>query len=151
MLNPPPGRIAQLLKDIKTIVILGAKDAAGQPVDRVGRYLIQAGYRVIPVHPKRKNVWGLTTYTSLAELAADLAGDLPHAPVDCVNLFRASQYCEAHAKEALAALPNVPQLFWMQSGIRSPEARKLMEDAGATVVEDECLMVVHKQLVAGQL
>lgn len=144
MLNPSPSQLAPLLQSVRTIAVLGAKDAAGQPVDKVGRYLIEAGFTVIPVHPKRKNVWGLTTYTSLAELAEAR----PDVQVDCVDLFRASQFCADHAKEALA-LPNVPKLFWMQSGIRNAEARTLMENAGASVVEDECLMVVHKRLKAG--
>lgn len=60
-------RLRAALAEAKTIAIVGAKDKQGQAVDDVGRYLIAAGYRVIPVHPVRKNVWGLNTYASLAE------------------------------------------------------------------------------------
>lgn len=45
----------KLLKDVKCIAIVGAKDVPGQPVDTVGRYLIEAGYTVFPVHPVRKD------------------------------------------------------------------------------------------------
>ena len=56
--------LAALLGQVKTIAIVGAKDKPGQPVDRVGRYLIEAGFTVIPVHPKRTSVWGLAAYIS---------------------------------------------------------------------------------------
>ena len=129
--------LAAIMRNAKSIAVLGAKDKAGAPVDRVGRYLIEAGYTVIPVHPKRSNVWGLPTYPSLA--------DIPQQ-VDIVDLFRAPQYCPEHAQEVLA-LPVKPACFWMQSGISSPEARQLLDGAGIAVVEDRCLMVDHQQLL----
>ncbi len=128
--------LRRLLIDVKTIAVVGAKDAPGQAVDRVGRYLIKAGYDIIPVHPVRKNVWGLTTYASLA--------DIPRQ-VDMVNVFRAPQYCLEHARETLALSP-LPKAFWMQLGIRNEEAAKLLAEHGISVVEDACLMVDHAQL-----
>ena len=128
--------LRRLLGDIRTIAIIGAKDAQGQAVDRVGRYLIKVGYDVIPVHPVRKNVWGLTTYASLA--------DIPR-PVDLVDVFRAPQYCPDHAREALAMSPR-PKVFWMQLGIRSQEAAALLAEQGVIVVEDACLMVDHARV-----
>ena len=130
--------LAALLGEVKTIAVLGAKDAPGQAVDIVGRYLISAGYRVIPVHPKRTGVWGLTTYQSLA--------DIPEA-VDLVDVFRAAEACPAHAAETLRLQPR-PRCFWMQSGIASAEARKILAGSGILVVEDSCLMVDHRNLLA---
>lgn len=129
--------LAALLGEVKTVAVVGAKDAPSQPVDRVGRYLISAGYEVIPVHPKRKDVWGLRTYVSLAEVPVR---------IDLVNLFRASQFCPRHAEEVMA-LPVRPKGFWMQLGIRSPEARKILEPSGMVVIEDLCLMVEHARLL----
>ena len=128
--------LRRLLGDIRTIAVLGAKDAPGQAVDRVGRYLIKVGYDIIPVHPVRKNVWGLTTYASLA--------DIPR-PVDMVNVFRAPQYCLEHAREALA-MSRPPKVFWMQLGIRNDDAAKLLAERGVIVVEDACLMVDHARV-----
>ena len=130
-------RLRTLLAEAKTIAIVGAKDKPGQPVDGVGRYLIAAGYTVIPVHPVRKEIWGITTYSSLA--------DIPF-PIDIIDVFRAPAFCPAHAQEA-AALPSTPNLFWMQLGIRSAEARKLAAKAGMAVIEDACIMVEHKRLL----
>lgn len=121
-----------------SVAVIGAKDIAGRPVDRVGRYLVQQGFRVYPVHPVRKNVWGLTTYKDLR--------DIPE-PVDIVNVFRASEYCAGHALEALERIP-LPKLFWMQLGIFSEEARKLLAGQGIIVVENACLMVEHARLLA---
>lgn len=131
--------LAALLGQVKTIAIVGAKDKPGQPVDRVGRYLMDAGFTVIPVHPKRTSVWGLAAYPTLA--------DVPH-PVDLVDLFRAPEYCPDHARETLA-LAERPRGFWMQSGIISAEARSLLRGTGMVVVEDRCLMVDHARLLGG--
>ena len=125
------------LEQARRIAIVGAKDKPGQAVDRVGRYLMDAGYEVYPVHPVRKTVWGLTAYPDLASLPC---------PVDLVNLFRAPQYCPDHAREVLA-LPWRPSIFWMQLGIRSPEARVLLFPSGITVIEDACIMVDHAHLL----
>lgn len=125
--------IRDVLQRSRSIAIVGAKDKAGQPVDRVGRYLLDKGYTIFPVHPVRKTVWGLTAYPDLASLPQ---------PVDIIDLFRAPQYCPAHAQEVLA-LPWKPLCFWMQEGIRSAEARALLEPEQILVVEDLCLMVEH--------
>lgn len=128
--------LAALLGQVKSIAIVGAKDKPGQPVDRVGRSLIDAGFRVIPVHPKRAVVWGLPAYPSLA--------DIPE-PVDLVNLFRNAEACPEHARETLA-LASRPKCFWMQSGIVSLEAEAILQGSGIALVQDRCLMVDHARL-----
>jgi uncharacterized protein len=131
--------LAVLLGQVKTVAIVGAKDKPGQPVDKVGRYLIEAGFNVIPVHPKRSSVWGLKAYPTLA--------DVPQ-PIDLVDVFRAPEFCPAHAQETLL-LPSRPRCFWMQSGIFSPEAKALLQGSGIVVIEDRCLMVEHARLRQG--
>jgi len=128
--------LRELLGTVRSIAILGAKDVPGHPVDRVGRYLIRAGYTVIPVHPKRQSVWGLPAFAALA--------DIPVA-VDLVDVFRAPEYCAEHAREALRLSP-LPKLFWMQRGIESAEAVSLLAGRGVPVVENACLMVEHARI-----
>ncbi|WP_243364258.1 CoA-binding protein [Fundidesulfovibrio terrae] len=120
-----------------SVAIVGAKDKPGSAVDRVGRYLIDNGFTVYPVHPVRKGVWGLQTYANLAEL--------PN-PVDIVNLFRAAEHCPEHARETLA-LSVLPKIFWMQLGIFSFEARSILAQSPIMVIEDLCLMVEHRRLM----
>ena len=130
-----------VLGESRSIAIIGAKDKPGQAVDRVGRYLLEQGYRVVPVHPVRKTVWGLPAFASIAELPE---------PVDIINLFRAPEYCPGHAQEVLA-LGWKPKVFWMQLGIHSPEARQALAETGITVVEDSCIMVEHARLLRPSL
>jgi len=125
-----------LLSPGKTIALVGAKDRPGTEVDMVGRYLIDAGFRVVPVHPARARVWDVPACKTLAEV---------DGPIDIVNLFRAPEHCPAHAAEVLA-LANRPACFWMQTGIVSPEARELLAGSGIEVVEDRCIMVEHRRL-----
>lgn len=130
--------LREILKNTKSIAVLGAKDVPGSPVNMVGRYLIEKGFTVYPVHPARKTVWGLP----VAKTLADLPG-----PVDMVNLFRAAQFCPGHAQETLALTPP-PACFWMQTGIVSEAARNILSQRGVFVVEDRCLMVEHQRLLA---
>ena len=130
--------LAALLRQVKTIAVVCAKDKPGQPVDRVRRYLIEAGFIVIPVHSKRPTVWGLKAYPTLA--------DVP-VPIDLVDLFRAADACPAHAQETLG-LASKPHCFWMQSGIVSQQARAILSGSGIFVVEDRCLMVDHAQFLS---
>jgi predicted CoA-binding protein len=125
------------LAGCSSVAIVGAKDKPGSAVDRVGRYLIEAGFTVYPVHPVRKNVWGLETYMTLADI---------QKPVDIVNLFRAAEHCPEHARETLA-LSCLPKIFWMQLGIFSFEARSILAKSPIMVVEDLCLMVEHRRVM----
>ena len=131
--------LRSMLQNVRKIAIVGAKDEQGQAVDRVGRYLIHAGYEIFPVHPARENVWGLKTYKNV--------GDLPE-PVDLIDVFRAAEFCPGHAREVLA-LAERPRIFWMQLGIRSPEAAAMLQKEGIIVIEDACLMVEHRRAFAG--
>lgn len=133
---PSDQELTALIKGVKTIAVVGAKDKPGQPADTVGRYLVAAGFRVLPVHPTRSDVWGLATYKSIL--------DAP-GPIDLVDLFRAPQACPEHARECLK-LARLPKVFWMQLGIESPEVPSILAGRPITVVQDRCLMVEHKRL-----
>ncbi len=130
-------QLAKILAEVKTIAIIGAKDKVGSPVEHVGRYLIEQGYTIFPVHPVRKSAWGIECCQSIA--------DLQEVP-DVVCLFRASDACLVHAEEILAT-SWLPKVFWMQLGIVNEQAGKLMSEHGVTVVQDACLEVEHKRVM----
>lgn len=132
-------QLRDMLASARRVAIIGAKDNPGAPVNHVGRYLLNAGFEVQPVHPVRKQAWGIPAVKSIVDLPS--IGFEP----DIICLFRASQYCEEHAREVLQ-LPKLPQIFWMQEGIRNAEAGTLMFNAGVKVVEDRCIETVHKNL-----
>lgn len=132
-----PEKTEKLLEKVQCIAIVGAKDVPGQPVDTVGRYLIDAGYTIFPVHPVRKNVWGLRTFKSLAEIPST---------IDLVNVFRASVHCAEVARECQRLLA-LPYVFWMQVGIMNPEVHEIFFGSEIQVVENACLMVEHKKML----
>ena len=131
--------IRTLLISAKTLAVVGAKDTPGQAVDAVGRYLIEAGYAVWPIHPARHSVWDLSAFPSLAALPGK---------ADIIVLFRAASACPEHALEVLA-LSWKPSAFWMQTGIRSSEARQMLAAYGINIIEDLCIMAEHRRRVAG--
>lgn len=123
--------LAALLAEVKTIAVVGAVDKPNRPVDGVGRTMMQMGFDIIPVHPTRKDIWGLETYKSVKDIPIQ---------VDVVDLFRNEQFCPEHAREVLSMKP-APKCFWMQSGIVSEEARQILAGSGIAVIEDRCLKV----------
>ena len=95
------------------------------------RYLVEHGYRVIPVRPLVKEVLGVRCVGSLAEI---------DEPIDLVDVFRRSEACPAVAEESAAI---GAKALWLQLGIVSPEARAIAERNGMDYVEDECTAIVH--------
>ena len=127
----------EILAGTKTIALVGASPKVERPSHGVMRYLLDAGYRVIPVRPRDcDEVLGVPCVASLAEI---------EEPIDLVDVFRRSEHAPEVAREAVAARAKA---VWLQSGIRSPEARRIAEDAGLDYVEDECTKVVHRTWLA---
>jgi predicted CoA-binding protein len=99
------------------------------------RYLLAAGYRVIPVRPRDcDEILGVPCVTSLAEI---------EEPIDLVDVFRRPEYTPDVARDAVAV---GAKALWLQLGIVSPVARAIAEEAGLDYVEDLCTAVVHRHL-----
>lgn len=100
------------------------------------RYLLDQGYRVIPVRPRDcDEVLGIEVVESLDEIGE---------PVDLVDVFRRAEHAPGVAAEAVATGTGA---LWLQVGVVSAEARAIAKDAGLDYVEDECTKVVHRRLV----
>ena len=127
----------EILRDARTIALVGASPKPERPSNDVMRYLLDVGYRVIPVRPLDcDEVLGIPCVASLAEV---------EEPIDLVDVFRRPEYCPGHAREAVAA---GAKALWLQMGIESAEARELAEAAGLDYVENACTKVVHKLYLA---
>ena len=125
----------QILRDSRTIALVGASPNPARPSHGVMRYLLAAGYRVLPVRPLDcDEVLGVPCVSSLAEV---------DEAIDLVDVFRRPEHCPQHAREAVAA---GAKALWLQLGIRSPEAREIATAAGLDYVEDACTAVVHRLL-----
>jgi predicted CoA-binding protein len=138
MQNPPDSELRDLLLSVKSIAVVGIKADPREDAHRVPRYMQAHGYRILPVSPKCSEVLG--------EPCAARLGDLDE-PADMVNLFRAPQHIAAHAEEILA-LPRRPHAVWLQLGIRDDASAARLAAAGIRVVQDLCLMVEHRRLLA---
>ena len=66
--NPPPQALRALLKDAKTIAVVGISPRPERPSHRIAARLLEWGYRVIPVRPAISEVLGLKAYASLSEV-----------------------------------------------------------------------------------
>jgi predicted CoA-binding protein len=124
----------EILSDAHTIALVGASPNPARPSNSVMRYLLAAGYRVIPVRPLVTEVLGVPCVASL--------GDIDE-PIDVVDVFRRAEFCPGVAGEAVAAGAGT---LWLQLGIVSPEARAVAEAGGLDYVEDKCTAIVHRSL-----
>jgi predicted CoA-binding protein len=130
---------AALLRDARTIAVVGASPEPSRSSHGVMRYLLDQGYRCIPVNPTCDEVLGVPTVASLAEI---------DEPIDLVDVFRQPQFCPTHAREAVAA---GARALWLQVGIVSPEARAIAAEAGLAYVENACTAVVHATRIRGNV
>lgn len=125
-----------ILRNSKTIAVVGIKTDVDEDAFRVPRYMQDHGARIIPVNPKIESILGERAYASLAEVVE---------PIDLVNLFRAPENIPEHVKEILE-LPVAPRAVWMQLGIYNGKAAAELRAAGIEVVQDRCIMVEHRRL-----
>jgi predicted CoA-binding protein len=128
---------ARILREARTIAVVGASPEPRRSSHGVMRYLLDQGYRCIPVNPNCAEVLGVPAVASLAEI---------DEPVDLVDVFRRPEFCPTHAREAVAA---GAKALWLQLGIVSPEARRIAAEAGLDYVENACTAVVHSVHVRG--
>ncbi|HXV03594.1 MAG TPA: CoA-binding protein [Gaiellaceae bacterium] len=125
----------QILRESKTVALVGASPNPNRPSHGVMRYLLAQGYRVIPVRPLDcDEVLGVPCVATLADI---------EEPIDLVDVFRREEAVPQHAREAVEA---GAKAFWLQLDLHSPEARRIVTEAGLDYVEDECTAIVHRNL-----
>jgi predicted CoA-binding protein len=134
----PDSYIRGILNTVKTIAMVGFSPKESRPSYFVFKYLLERGYRVIPVNPGRagEDVLGQNVYAKLS--------DIPD-PIDMVDIFRASEHVLPIVQEALTLKPK-PQVIWMQLTVRNDEAAQLAETAGLKVVMNRCPKIEYGRL-----
>ena len=120
--------IAQLLRETRTIALVGASDNPGRASFGVMKFLQDQGYRVIPVNPRitGEHVHGEFVWRELAQIGE---------PIDLVDIFRNSDDAAAAVEEAIAV---GAKAVWMQLGVINEAAAARAEAAGLKVVMDRC-------------
>ncbi len=130
----PMDRPLELMRDAKTIAVVGVSSSPGRDSHDVARYLIEAGYEVFLVNPNEDEVLGRKVY--------DRVQDLPQ-PVDIVDVFRRPEHVPPVVEDAIAA---GARTVWMQLGIVHEEAASRARAAGLEVVMNRCTKVDHMRL-----
>lgn len=134
----PDSYIRGILNTVKTIAMVGFSPKENRPSYFAFKYLLERGYRVIPVNPGQagKEVLGQKVYARLS--------DIPE-PIDMIDIFRGSEHVLPIVEEALT-LQSKPQVIWMQLTVRHDEAAGRAEEVGIKVVMNRCPKIEYGRL-----
>ena len=128
--------LRKILRESKTIAMVGLSANWNRPSYFAAKYLLDRGYKVIPVNPAAagQEILGQKVYGSLAELPQK---------ADMVDIFRNSEAAGPITDEAIE---HGAKVVWMQLGVRNDEAAKRAENAGLKVVMNRCPKIEHSRL-----
>ena len=123
--------IGELLKNARTIAVVGLSDSPMRTSYGVSKYMQAQGYRIIPVNPQISRSLGEKAYASLSEV---------RETIDLVNVFRRAEYVPELVDEAIRLkLPAI----WLQEGVIHEAAAKKARQSGILVVMDRCIYKEH--------
>jgi hypothetical protein len=129
--------LRRILRECRTLAIVGLSAQWHRPSHFAAKYMLEHGYRVVPVNPGYEEVLGQRCYPSLEAI--------PHA-VDMVDVFRRETDLPAIARSAVAI---GARCLWQQLGVRSAEADRIATEAGLDSVADRCVKIEHARLFGG--
>ncbi|WP_242143409.1 MULTISPECIES: CoA-binding protein [unclassified Bacillus cereus group] len=129
--NPTRPEIGEILKNSKTIAVVGLSDKPERTSYMVSKAMQDAGYRIIPVNPAITEVLGEKAVSSLKEIKEH---------IDIVNVFRRSEFLMDVAKEFVEVDADV---FWAQLGVQDEDTYQFLTEKGHTVIMDRCIKVEH--------
>ncbi|GAB6283716.1 MAG: CoA-binding protein [Ignavibacterium sp.] len=121
----------KILKEVKTIAVVGISDKPNRPSKDIANFLVDKGYDVVGVHPILKEIDGILVYKSLK--------DIPHK-IDLVDVFLNSERVPSIIPDVLEIKPNY---LWLQLGIRNDEAIQPALESGIEVIQDHCIKIEY--------
>ncbi len=133
--NSNRDEMKKYFEECKTIAVLGCSPKPDKASNRVAKYLLEAGYNMIPIYPKEEEILGQKVYKSLAEI---------DIPVDMVVIFRKPAALGAIA-DAVIARGDI-KVYWTQLQLINNEAADKVKAAGIGVVQNFCAMVEHREI-----
>ncbi len=123
----------EILKSFRTFAVVGLSPRPDRDSHIVARFLLERGYRVIPVRPGVDRILGERCYASLREVPEK---------VEVVDIFRRSEMVPPVVEEAIAVGAKV---IWMQLGVIHEEAAERARNAGLQVVMDRCPVIEYRR------
>ena len=124
----------KILNQYRIVAIVGVSPNPERPSYRVASYLMEHGYKVIPVNPNAQEILGKTSYPDLSSIPEK---------IEVVDIFRKSEEVVPIVEEAIKIGVKV---VWMQEGVINEEAAAKARDAGLLVVMDKCMLKEHQRL-----
>jgi uncharacterized protein len=134
-----PDLIDEMLRNAKTIAVVGMSDKTWRASNHIGHYLAENGYRVLPVNPMLQTVNGMTCYADL-ENAQAAAREQAGKGIDLVDVFRASEHVPAIVDDVIRL--GIPYL-WLQDGVMHDEAVARAQAAGVKCIQNDCIFREH--------
>ena len=135
--------IAEMLRNSKTIAVVGMSDKTSRASHHIGKYLAENGYRVLPVNPVLQEVLGMKCYPDL-EAAQQAALAETGKGIDLVDVFRASDAVPPIVEDVIRL--QIPYL-WLQDGVEHAGAVAKARAAGVGCIENDCIYRRHAALV----
>jgi len=129
--------LRRILKAARTIAVVGLSANWYRPSFFAAKYMMEHGYRIIPVNPQYPEVLGQKCYASLR--------DIPEK-VDIVDCFQKTERILPLADDAIAIGAKV---LWQQIGVTNEEADRRARAAGLDSVMDRCVKIEHGRLFGG--
>ncbi len=126
--------IAELLNSNPVIAVIGASKNLEKDSHKVFRYLLENGFKTIPVNPTAQEILNQKCYPSLS--------DIPFK-IDIVDVFRPSEEAVEFTKQAIEKKAKV---VWLQLGIENQEAKALAESNGLKFVQNKCIKIEHLKI-----
>jgi len=124
-----------ILGSARTIAVVGLSDKPWRDSYSVSAYMLGQGFRIIPVNPSIRSVFGLRSFERLESVPEK---------IDIVNVFRRSVFVPDIVEEAIRC---GAETLWLQTGITHPDAAGRAAASGMRVVVDRCIAVAHTLLV----
>ncbi len=120
---------------VKTIAIIGLSDKPDRPSYQVAQYLINQGYKIIPVNPNIVEVFGQKSYSNIASIPSEIT-------IDIFDIFRKSEDVESVIQEIIDS--ERLGVIWLQEGIDNQSAVNLATSHGYQITSGLCLMKYHQ-------
>lgn len=137
-----PAVIEEMLRNARTIAVVGMSDKTWRASHNIGRYLSSKGYRVLPVNPALQSIGDLACYPDLdAAQGATLADG--EGGIDLVDVFRAPEHVPAIVDKVIRL---GIKYLWLQDGVIHHEAVARAREAGVKVVQNDCIFRQHAHL-----
>ena len=127
--------IKEILSKYKSIAMIGVSNDPTKASTIVMKYMQKYGFKVYPVNPKAKGkkILGEKVFEKITDIKDQ---------VDIVDVFRPSKEVLAIAEDTIKIRAKV---LWLQLGIRSEEAKKIVEKNNIEYVEDRCTKMEYQK------